>query len=69
MYKFRFKLLEVRKSKCMTQKRLAYLSNISQSHISELETGKESPTLKTVENLAYALKTHPSDLLEVNKHK
>ena len=52
----------------MTQKRLAYLSNLSQSHISELERGIESPTLKTVENLADALKTHPSDLLEVNKN-
>ncbi|MGV8984502.1 helix-turn-helix domain-containing protein [Clostridium sp.] len=67
MYKFKFKLEAVRKLKCMTQKRLAYLSNISQSHISELETNKQSPTLKTVENLADALKTHPENLLEINK--
>ncbi|WP_246577925.1 helix-turn-helix domain-containing protein [Clostridium psychrophilum] len=67
MYKFRFKLHEVRKFKSMTQKRLAYLSSLSQSHISELESGSQSPTLKTVETLADALKTHPSDLLEVDK--
>jgi transcriptional regulator with XRE-family HTH domain len=68
MYKFRFKLHEVRKYKGMTQKRLAFLANISQSHISELERGKESPTLKTIENVADALKIYPCDLLEVHKH-
>ena len=67
MYKFKFKLQAVRKLKCMTQKRLAFLSKISQSHISDLESDKESPTLKTVENLADALKTYPSNLLEIDK--
>ncbi|MBW9173404.1 helix-turn-helix domain-containing protein [Clostridium estertheticum] len=67
MYKFKFKLKSVRKLKCMTQKRLAYLSSLSQSHISELETDKQSPTLKTVENLADALKTHPDKLIEVEE--
>ena len=66
MYKFKFKLEAVRKLKRMTQKRLAYLSNLSQSHISELETDKQSPTLKTVANLADALKTHPDDLLDID---
>ncbi|APC40823.1 helix-turn-helix domain-containing protein [Clostridium estertheticum] len=69
MYKFKFRLNEIRKFKCISQKRLAYLSEISQSHISELERGTQSPTLKTVENLAHALKTHPSDLLEVEDKK
>ena len=69
MYKIKFRLAAVRKLKCMTQKRLAFLSKISQSHISELETNKQSPTLKTVEILAHALKTHPDNLLEVDtKH-
>ena len=68
MYKFRFKLQEVRKLKCMTQKRLAYLANLSQSHISELEREKESPTLKTVETLADALKTYPCNLLDIDNH-
>jgi len=66
MYKFRFKLQEVRKLKGMTQKRLAFLANLSQSHISELENDIESPTLKTVENLADALETHPLKLLEID---
>lgn len=67
IYKFRFKLHEVRKLKCMTQKRLAFLASVSQSHISELENDKESPTLKTVENIVDALKTHPCNLLEIDK--
>ena len=69
MYKFTLKLQEVRKRKGFTQKRLAFIASISQSHISELERGHESPTLKTVENLADALKTHPYDLLEVDTFK
>ena len=69
MYKFKFKLQAVRKLKCMTQKRLAYLSKISQSHISDLESDKESPTLKTVENLADALQTYPGNLLEIDTNK
>ena len=64
MYKLKFKLKEVRKFKGMSQKRLAYLSNLSQSHISELEKNKQSPTLRTVEKVADALKTYPEDLLE-----
>ena len=68
MYIFKFKLQELRKLRCMTQKRLAYLSNLSQSHISQLERNKQSPTLKTVENLADALKTHPENLLEIDKN-
>ena len=66
MYIFRFKLQEVRKFKGITQKRLAFLANLSQSHISELENDIESPTLKTVENLADALETHPLKLLEID---
>jgi transcriptional regulator with XRE-family HTH domain len=68
MYIFRFKLNEVRKFKRITQKRLANLSKISQSHISDLERGTQSPSLKTVESLAHALKTHPSDLLEIKEN-
>lgn len=69
MYKFSFKLQKVRKLQCLTQKRLAFIASVSQSHISELERGLESPTLKTVENLADALNAHPYDLLEVSTFK
>ena len=65
-FKFKLRLEAVRKLKHMTQKRLAYLSNLSQSHISELETEKQSPTLKTIETLADALNTHPDNLLEID---
>ena len=67
MYICRFKLQELRKFKGMTQKKLASLSNISQSHISELESNKESPTLDTIESIANALKTNPLNLLEIVK--
>ena len=63
MYKLKFKLKEFRKIKGMSQKKLAYLSNLSQSHISELEKNKQSPTLITVEKVADALKIYPEDLL------
>lgn len=69
MYKITLKLQQMRNLKHMTQKRLAFLANISQGHISELETGNKSPTLKTVEGLASALKTSPCDLLEVYTFK
>ncbi|WP_298846622.1 helix-turn-helix domain-containing protein [Clostridium sp.] len=69
MYKITLKLQQMRNLKHMTQKRLAFLANISQGHISELETGNKSPTLKTVEGLADALKTSPCDLLEVDTFK
>ena len=69
MYKITLKLQEVRKLKHMTQKRLAVLASISQGHISELESGNKSPTLKTLENLADALKTYPYDLLEIETFK
>ena len=69
MYKFRLKLEQFRKLKCMSQKTLALRANLSQSHISELERNKESPSLVTVENLADALKTYPCNLLEIYKNK
>lgn len=37
---------------------------MSQSHVSQIENGLESPTLRTVEQLAKALKVHPLELLE-----
>lgn len=45
MYKITLELQQMRNLKHMTQKRLAFLANISQGHISELETGNKSPTL------------------------
>jgi len=63
--KITFNLRKIRLEKKMTQKQLARLSGLSQSHISELELGKEGPTLKAVESIANALHVHPFELLHV----
>ena len=49
------KLKCLRKDKKLTQKKLAGLSNVSQSTISEIESGRVQPSLATVEKLAKAL--------------
>lgn len=48
----------------MTQKYVSKISGYAQSHISAIENGQESPTLRTVEQIANALKVHPLELLE-----
>lgn len=48
-----------------TQIEVAQASGISQSYISEIESGLKSPTLKTIEKLANALKIHPRELIEI----
>jgi transcriptional regulator with XRE-family HTH domain len=63
-FKIIFTLRKVRLQQSKTQKHLARMSRVSQAHISELENGRESPTLRTVEQIANALKVHPIELLE-----
>ena len=67
MVKFRItlKLHYVRTTKKITQIKLSRLTGISQSHISEIELGKQSPTLKTLEKIANALKVNPLELIEI----
>jgi transcriptional regulator with XRE-family HTH domain len=62
-----FDLHKIRSEKRVTQKHLARLSGLSQSHISELETGMETPTLKTVEKISIALRIHPYKLIKVEE--
>lgn len=62
-----FNLPRIRAKKRKTQTQLAKLSGISQSHISELELKKESPTIETWESLSNALKVHPLELIEFNE--
>ncbi|EHI98006.1 helix-turn-helix domain protein [Clostridium sp. DL-VIII] len=64
-FKILFKLKKKRIEKCKTQKDVARISGISQSHISEVENGLESPTLRTVEQIANSLKVNPLELLEI----
>jgi ribosome-binding protein aMBF1 (putative translation factor) len=51
-----------RKQLKMTQEELAKKSGLPQSHISRLEDGKHSATEATIERLAKALDTEPSQL-------
>ena len=46
----------------MTQGELADKAGIPQSHVSRLETGKHVPTHLTIEKLAEALETTPSQI-------
>lgn len=47
----------------INQQRLGELSGLSPSHISEARRGISSPTLETVNALAYALQMFPWELL------
>jgi len=66
-FKFIFKLKKMRILKGITQKRLSILCGLSQSHISELELNKESPSLTTIESITNAMDMYPCDILEVEK--
>ena len=48
-------VLRIRKSKDITQERLAELSGFSQQYISGLEKGQRNPTVVTVYELSLAL--------------
>ena len=56
-------VLRIRKSKDMTQERLAEISGFSQQYISGLEQGRRNPTVVTVYELAKALGVSHLDLL------
>jgi len=51
-----------RKELGMTQEQLAEKSGLPQSHISRLESGQHAPADFTIEKLAFALDTEPSQL-------
>jgi len=57
-------LRELRDSRDLTQARLAELSGVSQTYISELELGKKQPTVLILRKLAKALGVPPSRLLD-----
>lgn len=54
---------EVRLKKGFTQEQLAEKSGIKQQHLTQVETGKIRPTLKTSRALAKALDVDPLDLM------
>lgn len=49
------KLKQIRKSKNLTQEKLAELSNVSEKHISKIETGIYFPTYTTLTKILKAL--------------
>jgi len=57
-------VLRVRKSKGITQERLAEISGFSQQYISGLEKGQRNPTVVTVYELSLALGVNFIELLK-----
>lgn len=58
------RLADVRKSKGLTQAQLSVLSGISRVSIARYESGKISPTVRSVQRLAAALKVPVEKLLD-----
>lgn len=54
----------LRKERGLTQAQLADLVGVSQAHISRLERGDDSASLKLIYDIANALRVQPSDLFE-----
>jgi transcriptional regulator with XRE-family HTH domain len=57
-------VLRIRKSKGITQERLAEISGFSQQYISGLEKGQRNPTVVTVYELSVALGVNFIELLK-----
>ncbi len=57
-------VLRIRKSKNLTQERLAEMSGFSQQYISGLEKGQRNPTVVTVYELSLALGVNYIELLK-----
>jgi transcriptional regulator with XRE-family HTH domain len=57
-------VLRIRKSKGITQERLAEISGFSQQYISGLEKGQRNPTVVTVYELSVALGVNIIELLK-----
>ncbi len=64
---FADQLVRIRKKRRLSQQQLAMRSGISQQAVSNLETGKSSPSEYTIRQLATALRVPLSELLEENE--
>ena len=58
------RLKALRERRGLTQEQLAEKSGVGRSHLARLETGKQDPTLSTLEKLAKALKVDVAKLLK-----
>ncbi|MCQ2398489.1 MAG: helix-turn-helix domain-containing protein [Sphaerochaetaceae bacterium] len=62
------KLIQIRRSKRLSQQRLSELSNLSQNTVAYIENGRRHPTLITILTLCKALEINPATLLNVNNN-
>jgi transcriptional regulator with XRE-family HTH domain len=60
---FGLALQELRKAQKMSQEELGFESGYHRTYISQLERGHKSPSLKTIFQLAVALKELPSEII------
>lgn len=67
MYKIKLRLREKRLKANITQKKLAFKCNISQSTVSRCENNLKNPNIKILEKFSNALNIHPLELLEIVK--
>jgi transcriptional regulator with XRE-family HTH domain len=58
------KLKALRERRGLTQEQLAEKSGVSRTYLARLETGRQDPTLSTLEKLAKALGVKAGRLLE-----
>lgn len=57
-------LLKYRKKSGYSQEKLAELSNIHRTYISQIERGLKTPTIETIFSICIALKIKPSQFIE-----
>lgn len=62
--KFGINLKVIRKSRNITQEKLAELIDLHYRQMSKIETGENFPSSKTIEKICYALKVSPSKLFD-----
>lgn len=63
------RLREIREEKGISQLELSFESGVSQNMITYIETGKRTPTLKTILKLCTALDINPAMLFEDDKNE
>ena len=56
-------LQDLRKARKLSQEELGFESGYHRTYISQLERGRKSPSLRTIFQLAAALKTPPSEIV------
>lgn len=62
----KLKVKELRTRLGWSGEHLASLAKVSTPYISEIETGKKIPSVKTIQKLATALGVHPTELIDTS---